>query len=98
MTCTPVANRSDFAGEPIKFESATWPRSNLPNSCDYQFSEFQTPTAPHIHPGKYTKLRYTKAQWTDLGLCMSPDTEVAAYMFATGKADAKAWFVQDYAQ
>ena len=87
---------SSFAGQPDTFASSTWPRSNLPNSCAYQFNKFQSPTAPHIFPGKYTKLRYTQEQWQTLSMCMSTDAEVASYMFETGKADAEAWFAQDY--
>lgn len=97
LACIPLANVSIFAGEPVKFASNTWPRSSLPNSCAYQFDHFQSPTAPHIFPGKYTKLRYTQEQWQTLSMCMSTDAEVATYMFTTGKADAEAWFAQDYA-
>jgi hypothetical protein len=96
LACTPLANNSSFAGQPDTFASSTWPRSNLPNSCAYQFNKFQSPTAPHIFPGKYTKLRYTQEQWQTLSMCMSTDAEVASYMFETGKADAEAWFAQDY--
>ncbi len=45
----------------------------------------------------FRTIPYAK-QWTTLGFCMSPDTEVAAYMLATGKEDAEVWFVQGYAQ
>jgi hypothetical protein len=96
LACVPLANSSSFAGQPDTFASSSWPRSNLPNSCTYQFDKFQSPTAPHIFPGKYTKLRYTQEQWQTLSMCFSTDAEVASYMFETGKADTKAWFEQDY--
>ena len=70
----------------------------LPMNCStYSYDVYQIPNRPHIHPGKYNRLRYSKEQWQELSTCLGEEDDIQ-YMYELGLLDAQSWFEQDYMQ